>query len=590
MTVKEATNSIAISNRLGELLVSEGLLTYDQLHECLELQKQDGRSLSTVIIEKSYLPADKLVEFVSQKCGFKFVRLNDRGAIKKEIVKMVPEKVARQKMILPIAFADEQLTVAMCDPLNIMAVDEIKITTGLKVNVVITTETDLREAIERAYGEGPSAKKALDDIKKQMGETGEVVVEKSGKEEAPAEDDDSVTSISKEDEGGVIQIVNLILGRAVKSKASDIHIEPYQKILRVRYRMDGVLYEQPSPPKKFLNAIVSRLKIMADLDISERRRPQDGRIKVKIDGKEIDLRISICPCAPGEKVVMRIMDSSAMSLDISKLGMDPENFAIYTKHVEDPHGIILVTGPTGSGKSTTLYSTLHTLNASDVNIMTAEDPVEFVLQGINQVHCNAEIGLNFAAALRSFLRQDPDIIMIGEIRDQETITIAISAALTGHLVFSTLHTNDAAGAVTRILMMGVDPVLISSALTMVVAQRLVRGICAQCKEAYEVDTQWLGTIGVPPKKFPAGPKVTLYRGKGCENCAQTGYRGRMGIHEVLEVTDDIREIISQRGTAMKIKEAALKNGMVTLQESAIRKLLAGKTTAEEVLRVTGGHV
>jgi len=455
--------------------------------------------------------------------------------------------------------------------------------------VVITPESDLRDAIERSYGSGESAKKALEDIKKRTGESGEAVVEKAT-EAPPEDDDDSVASITKEDEGGVIQIVNLLLSRAVKAKASDIHIEPYQKILRVRYRIDGVLHEQPAPPKKFLNAIVSRIKIMADLDISERRRPQDGRIKVKVDGKEIDLRLSVCPCSSGEKVVMRIMDSSAMSLDISKLGMDPENFAIYTKHVEDPHGIILVTGPTGSGKSTTLYSTLHTLNAPDVNIMTAEDPVEFQLQGINQVHCNAEIGLNFAAALRSFLRQDPDIIMVGEIRDQETITIAINAALTGHLVFSTLHTNDAPGAVTRILMMGVDPVLISSALTMVVAQRLVRGICKNCKEAYQVDTQWLATVGVPQKKFPEGPKVTLYRGKGCENCAGTGYRGRLGIHEVLEVTDDIREIISQRGTALKIKEAALKNGMITLQESAIRKLLQGMTTAEEVIRVTGNHL
>jgi type IV pilus assembly protein PilB len=585
MATKEATSATGISTRLGELLVSEGLLTYDQLHECMELQKKDGRILNVIITEKGYLTPEKLVEFVSQKCGFKFVRLSQRGNIKKEIIKMVPEKIARQKLIIPIAFEGDYLTVAMSDPLNIMAVDEIKITTGLKVDVVITPESDLREAIEAAYGGGESAKKALEAIRKQTGETGESVVEKA--KEAPEEEDESVTSISKEDEGGVIQIVNLLLSRAVKAKASDIHIEPYQKLLRVRYRIDGVLHEQPSPPKKFLGAIVSRIKIMAELDIAERRRPQDGRIKVRVDGKEIDLRLSICPCAPGEKIVMRIMDSTAMRLDISQLGMEPENFAIYTKHVEDPYGIILVTGPTGSGKSTTLYSTLHTLNSPDVNIMTAEDPVEFVLQGINQVHCHAEIGLNFAAALRSFLRQDPDIIMVGEIRDQETITIAINAALTGHLVFSTLHTNDAPGAITRILMMGVDPVLISSALTMVVAQRLVRGICKNCKEAYEVNTQWLATVGMPQKKWPEGPKVTLYRGKGCEMCSGTGYRGRMGIHEVLEITDEIREIISSRGTALKIKEAALKNGMITLQVSAIRKLLAGATTAEEVIRVTG---
>ncbi|MBI5630533.1 MAG: Flp pilus assembly complex ATPase component TadA [Elusimicrobia bacterium] len=579
-----------MSNRLGELMVSDGLLTYEQLNECQEEQKKSGEPLSAVVAKKGYLTPEKLVEFVSQKCGFKFTRLTDRGAIKKEILKIVPEKMIRQKLVLPIAAAEEEVTVAMCDPLNVMAVDEIKIMTGYKVNVVITPESDLREAIEKAFG-GDSAKKALEEIKQKTGETGESVVEKA-KEEAPAEDDDggdSITSMSKEDEVPVIQIVNLLLARAVKAKASDIHIEPYAKILRVRYRMDGVLHEQPSPPKKFLNAIVSRIKIMADLDIAERRRPQDGRIKVRVDDKNVDIRLSICPCATGEKVVMRIMDSSAMMLDISKLGLDPENHAIYTKHIEDPYGIILVTGPTGSGKSTTLYSTLHTLNTPDVNIMTAEDPVEFVLQGINQVHCHAEIGLNFAAALRSFLRQDPDIIMVGEIRDQETINIAINAALTGHLVFSTLHTNDAPGAVTRILMMGVDPVLISSALTMVVAQRLVRMICPGCKESYQVDTPWLATMGVQLKKFPDSPKLTLYRGKGCENCAGTGYRGRMGIHEVLEITDNIRDLISQRATAMRIKEAAVANGMITLSESAVRKLLAGMTTAEEVLRVTGSH-
>jgi type IV pilus assembly protein PilB len=582
MAVKESTNPIAISARLGELLVSEGFITYEQLNECMAEQKQTNTPLSTVIQKKGYIEEVKLVEFVSKQCGFKFMRLNDRGAIKKDIVGRIPEKLIRQKLILPIAFDNENLTVAMSDPMNVMAVDEIKITTGFKVNVVITPESDLRDAIDKAFGDTESAKKALEDIKAKTGAKGDAVVE-AAKPEVSEEEEGVVTS--KEDEVPVIQIVNLILARAVQAKASDIHIEPYAKTLRVRYRMDGVLHEQPAPPKKFLPAIVSRLKIMADLDISERRRPQDGRIKVRIDNKNIDLRVSICPCAPGEKIVMRIMDSSAMTLDISKLAMDPENFAIYSKHMEDPYGIILVTGPTGSGKSTTLYSTLHTLNTPDVNIMTAEDPVEFQLSGINQVHCNAEIGLTFGAALRSFLRQDPDIIMVGEIRDQETITIAINAALTGHLVFSTLHTNDAPGAITRIIMMGVDPVLISSALTMVVAQRLVRTICKNCKEAYEVDTVWLQSIGV--KRLPEGPKATLYRGKGCENCAGTGYRGRMGIHEVLEVNDEIRELIGQRATALRIKDVALKHGMISLQESALRKLLAGNTTAEEVIRITG---
>ncbi|MHB2026257.1 MAG: GspE/PulE family protein [Elusimicrobiota bacterium] len=587
--LKESNNPIAISARLGELLVSEGHVTYGQLHECMDEHKKNGRGLSTVIIERGYLTSEKLVEFVSQKCGLKFIRLSGRAAVKKDVLKMVPEKLVRQKLILPINYVDDQLTVAMCDPLNVMAVDEIKITTGLKVNVVITPESDLMEAIEAAYGTDSAAHKPVNGAQKPE-DGGETVIVEKVKDKPPEDDDESATQISAEDQGGIIQIVNLLLVRAVKCKASDIHIEPYQKTLRVRYRMDGVLYEQASPPKKFLNAVVSRLKIMASLDIAERRRPQDGRIKVKIGEKEVDLRISICPCTSGEKIVIRIMDSAATRLDIGQLGMDPENSAIYTKHIKDPHGIVLVTGPTGSGKSTTLYSTLHTLNSPDVNIMTAEDPVELVMQGINQLHCNAEIGLTFASALRSFLRQDPDIIMVGEIRDQETMTIAINAALTGHLVFSTLHTNDAPGAVTRIVMMDIDPVLISSALIMVVAQRLVRTICKDCKEAYEVETRWLSNLGVPEKQRPDKPKTVLYKGKGCENCAGTGYRGRIGIHEVLEITDDIRELIGQKATAMRIKDAALKNGMITLEQSAIRKLLMGLTTAEEIIRVTGSHV
>ncbi|MEK7657260.1 MAG: ATPase, T2SS/T4P/T4SS family [Elusimicrobiota bacterium] len=585
MAVKEATNPIAISARLGELMVSLGMLTYEQLHECMDLQKKEGLQLSELVISKGYVTPEKLIEFVAQQCGFKFMRLNDRGAVKKDILQRIPEKIIRQKMILPLSFEDEAITIAMSDPFNVMAVDEIKITTGLKVNVVITPESDLREAIDKAFGTGADAKKALEDIKSKTGDGGDAVVEKATP--GADEEEEGVTQLSKEDEVPVIQIVNLLLARAIKAKASDIHIEPYPKYLRVRYRIDGVLIEQPAPPKKFLPAVTSRLKIMSNLDISERRRPQDGRMKLKVDNKEVDVRISVCPCAPGEKVVMRIMDSTAMNLDISKLGMDPENASVYAKHIEDPYGIILVTGPTGSGKSTTLYSTLHTLNTPDVNIMTAEDPVEFLLPGVNQVQCNAEIGLNFAASLRSFLRQDPDIIMVGEIRDLETITIAINAALTGHLVFSTLHTNDAPGAVTRILMMEVDPILISSALTMVVAQRLLRKICPECKEAYEIDSQWFATVGVPQKYISQTPKRTLYRGKGCENCAGTGYRGRMGVHEVLEVTDEIRELISQRGTSMRIKEVAMKNGMICLQESALRRLLSGATTVEEVLRVTG---
>ncbi len=582
---KESTDANAIANRLGDLLVSEGLISYEQLNIALAEQKKSGQSLNAILVSKGLIDENKMVEFVSKQCGFKFVRIE--APIKPEVLAMVPEKVIRGKKVMPFSFVDDQLTVAISDPFNIVAVDEIKITTGVKVNIVIASEGDIDRAVARAFGTDGSAQDAFENLKGKTG-AGEAVVEES-KRGAAAEEEEGLSTVSKEDEVPVVQIVNLILARAVKARASDIHIEPYQKLLRVRYRLDGVLHEQPAPPKKFLHGIISRLKIMASLDIAERRRPQDGRIRVKVDGKEIDVRISICPCAPGEKAVMRIMDTSAMMLDIGKLGLDTENFAIYEKRIHDPHGIILVTGPTGSGKSTTLYSTLHTLNTSDTNIMTAEDPVEFQLQGVNQVQCNADIGLTFAASLRSFLRQDPDIIMVGEIRDLDTITIAINAALTGHLVLSTLHTNDAPGAVTRILMMGVDPVLIASALTMVVAQRLVRRICSECKEPYEVDTTWLTSLGVPPKRLPNFLKTTLHRGKGCDNCAGSGYRGRLAIHEVLDITDEVRELICQRATAAKIKEAANRNGMVTLKESALRKLLDGKTTAEEVIRVTGGH-
>ncbi len=585
MATKESTDATAISNRMGDLLVSEGLITYDQLNFCLEEQKKTGAKLNAIVVKQGLVDEDKLTEFISKQCGFKYVDLDNMN-FKKEVLDKLPEKLIRVKRLIPTAFADDAITVAISDPLNIVSVDEIKITTGYKVNIVIASDGDIDRAIERIYGkEGETAKDALEGLKKAAG--GDVVVEEA--KGPPPEEEDGITTLGDEEAVPVVQIVNLILGRAVKTRASDIHIEAYQKILRVRYRMDGVLHEQPAPPKRFLNAIMSRLKIMANLDIAERRRPQDGRIKIRIDGKDIDLRLSICPCAGGEKAVMRIMDASAMTVDINKLGMDPENFAIFTKRMQDPHGIILVTGPTGSGKSTTLYSTLNALNDPETNIMTAEDPVEFQMHGINQVHCLSEIGLNFAAALRSFLRQDPDIIMVGEMRDKETVEIGINAALTGHLVFSTLHTNDAPGAITRILMMGIDPVLISSALTMVIAQRLLRRICKECKEPYEVETSWLASLGVQQKRLPSTPKATLYRGKGCENCNNSGYRGRMGVHEVLEVTDEIRDMICQRATGLKIKETAIRKGMITIQESSLRKLLDGSTSAEEVIRIIGAH-
>ena len=388
-------------------------------------------------------------------------------------------------------------------------------------------------------------------------------------------------------------MVNLIISSAIRAHASDIHIEPSYKDTKVRFRIDGVLHHQPSPPKKFHNAIVSRIKIMANLDISERRIPQDGRAKLKIDDREIDLRISILPCGPGEKIVMRILDSSGLKLKLEDLGFEPENLAIFTKCIKAPHGIILITGPTGSGKSTTLYSALATMNEPDVNIVTIEDPIEYQLEGINQVGVNADVGLTFASGLRSFLRQDPDIIMVGEIRDFETMATAINAAMTGHLVFSTLHTNDAPGAITRIGMMGVEPFLTSSTLLMVVAQRLVRSICKKCKETYEVKPELMLGLGVPKSIIEnniKNGKLILSRGKGCDACAQTGYKGRMGIHEILEVNDVLRGLIIEKAHVSKLKAEGRRNGMLTLRESAVRKLFTGATTVEEVIRVTVSDV
>ena len=389
----------------------------------------------------------------------------------------------------------------------------------------------------------------------------------------------------------VIKMVNLILANAIKAKASDIHIEPYQKDLRIRYRIDGVLHEQPAPPKKFHAAICARLKIMSNLDISERRLPQDGRLKVRIGEREVDMRVSILPCAPGEKVVMRIADTAGLSVQLSKLGFEPEALAVFNRSMKAPYGINLITGPTGSGKSTTLYSALSLLNTPEHNIMTVEDPVEVQLHGVNQVQVHAAIGLTFAAGLRSFLRQDPDIIMVGEIRDLETAQIAINAALTGHLVFSTLHTNDAPGSITRLSMMGVEPFLSSSSLLMILAQRLVRGICPKCKESYEVEQDWLIKLGVPPNQLQTREgKVTLHKGKGCENCAGTGYRGRQGLYEVLEVTDTVRQMILDKASSRQIKEQGCKQGMLTLRACAIRKLLGGATTVEEMIRVTASDI
>ncbi|GAB4033635.1 MAG: type IV-A pilus assembly ATPase PilB [Elusimicrobiota bacterium] len=582
---------INISKRLGEMIVASGVINSQQLAEALDLQKQTGVKLGQILIEKKYVTEKQLLEFLSKQFSLEFVELG-KLEIPAEVIKSIPESVARRYRLIGISKDSGSIKVAMEDPLNIVVLDDLKMMTGLDIKPVFAIEKDIFESIDRYYG-AKNSQEALNEILKKtnMDEQAadlSVVDEKLGDKE-----EDIISLEGKGEAAPIVKMVNLIISSAIKSHASDIHIEPSYKETRVRFRIDGVLHPQPAPPKKFHNAIISRIKIMANLDISERRVPQDGRTKLKIDDKEIDLRISILPCGPGEKVVMRILDSSGLKLKLEDLGFEPENLAIFSKCIKAPHGINLITGPTGSGKSTTLYSALSTLNGPDVNISTIEDPIEYNLEGINQVGVNSEVGLTFAAGLRSFLRQDPDIIMVGEIRDFETMSIAINAAMTGHLVFSTLHTNDAPGAITRIGMMGIEPFLTSSTLLMVVAQRLVRSICKNCKEAYEVKPELLTGMGVSRQLLEKNMKdgrLFLYRGRGCEKCAKTGYKGRAGIHEILEVNDSIRALIIEKADSSKIKEEGKRNGMITLRESAVRKTLAGITTIEEVIRVTGSDV
>ncbi len=563
--------------RLGEMLVETGIITSEQLQESLEEQKKSGGRLGQNLMAFGYITEDVMAAFVGKQLGISYVSLSEYGEISGEVTKIVPENICRHQTLVPISLEENILTIAMADPLNVFTVDDLRVMTGYEIKVVISSEAEIKQAIEKCYGN----KGSMEDILKTMddGKSG-------GTLEVLQEQEDQIDIATLEaagEEAPVVKIVNLIMTGAVKSGASDIHIEPFEKSLRTRYRIDGVLHEISSPPKRLTSAIVSRIKIMANLDIAERRLPQDGRIKVKVIGKEIDLRVSILPTAFGEKVVMRILDASSLCLDLTKLGFEPDVLPIYQKHIEIPYGIVLVTGPTGSGKSTTLYSSLSTLNYPDRNIMTIEDPVEYVLEGINQVQAKPDIGLTFAAGLRSFLRQDPDIIMVGEIRDAETAEIAINAALTGHLVFSTLHTNDASGAVTRLTNMGIEPFLTASTVVMVIAQRLVRVICENCKEDYQVPAQFIRDLG---QKYEDDKPVLLYRGKGCDRCTNTGYRGRLACYEIMVIEDEIRDLVLERASTHLIKQKSREHGMVTLREAAFRKVLNGVTTVEEMMRVT----
>ena len=561
-----------MSGRLGELLVRENLISVQQLRKAQEEQQKSGARIGTALIKTGAIEESKLTDFLSKQYGVPAINLKDFD-IDPEIIKLVPKDVALKHLVIPVNRAGPSLIVAMCDPSNIYAVDDLKFLTGYNIEAVVASEPSIRDAIERYHTEkGPS----LDEIVNEVADDVEVAVD---------EIDQNLEEMAKAaDDAPVVKLVNLILKDAIGKGASDIHVEPYEKDFRVRFRIDGELYEVMRPPMKLRNAITSRLKIMAQLDISERRLPQDGRIKIKMGGgKEMDFRVSVCPTLFGEKVVLRLLDKSNLQLDMTKLGFEAEPLKWFKDAIDRPYGMVLVTGPTGSGKTTTLYSALAALNEPNTNLSTAEDPVEFNFAGINQVQMHEDIGLNFASALRSFLRQDPDTIMIGEIRDFETAEIGVKAALTGHLVLSTLHTNDAPGTISRLLNMGIEPFLVTASLNLILAQRLARKLCQACKKPAEVEPQALIDAGIAPDKVGT---FTPYTKNGCRECNDRGYRGRVALYEVMPFWDGLKELVINGASAAELKQEAIRLGMQTLRMAALNKVMAGITTIEEAVANT----
>ncbi|MRR54781.1 MAG: type IV-A pilus assembly ATPase PilB [Deltaproteobacteria bacterium] len=561
-------------SRLGELLVRSNLITRDQLQRALDEQKHSGGQLrlGAILVKEGYISESELTAFLSKQYSVPSINLAE-FEIEPAVVKLLPVEVVQKYQAIPVNRSGSTLILAMSDPSNIFAIDDIKFMTGYNVEVVVAADTGIKSAIDKYYDQSASLADMMSDL--DMDDL-EVVAD---------HDEVDVTSLERATEDApVVKLVNMILSDAIKRKASDIHIEPYERSFRVRYRIDGVLYEAMKPPLKLKNAITSRLKIMAELDIAERRLPQDGRIKIKLGGgKDMDFRVSVLPTLFGEKIVMRLLDKSSLQLDMTKLGYEPEALAHFKEAIHKPFGMVLVTGPTGSGKTVSLYSALSELNKTTENISTAEDPVEFNFAGINQVQMHEDIGLNFAAALRSFLRQDPDIIMIGEIRDFETAEIGVKAALTGHLVLSTLHTNDAPATINRLLNMGIEPFLVASAVNLITAQRLARRICADCKEIEEIPVQALIDAGCSPEDAPT---FICYKGKGCPKCNQTGYKGRVGFYQVMPMYEEIRELILNGANTAEIKRESMRLGVKTMRQSGLTKLKEGVTSFEEVLRVT----
>jgi type IV pilus assembly protein PilB len=569
-----------MSSRLGEILIKENLITSDQLRQALEHQKASGGRLGTCLMKLGFISDDEITGVLSRQYGVPSINLK-YYEVDASVIKLIPQDTAVRYQIVPLSRVGSTLTIAMTDPTNVFAMDDIKFMTGFNVEPVVASETAIAEAISKFYGAAQSDEELSKVMKDLTGEEG------ADLELASEEQEMNLAELEKAaEEAPIIKLVNLILTDAVKRGASDIHVEPYEKDIRVRFRIDGILQAVMSPPMKLRDAIISRVKIMAKLDISEKRLPQDGRIMIKYrrDGKikDLDFRVSTVPTLYGEKIVMRLLDKENLRLDMTKLGFEQESLTKFERAILRPYGMVLVTGPTGSGKTNTLYSSIARLNTPETNIMTAEDPVEFQLGGINQVQMKDQIGLNFAAALRAFLRQDPNIILVGEIRDFETAEIAVKAALTGHLVLSTLHTNDAPSTISRLMNMGIEPFLVATSVNLICAQRLVRRICANCKEPLKVPEQAMLDAGFTQDEL----NTEIFVGKGCSICNKSGYKGRVGLYEVMEINDELRELILVGASALELKKKAMDNGMISLRRSGLTKVSLGMTTIEEVARET----
>jgi type IV pilus assembly protein PilB len=597
-----------MSAKLGEILVRENLISAQHLREALDYQREHGGRLGYNLVKLGLVTDDMITAVLSRQYGIPSVNL-DLFKIDEGVLRLIPQEVAQKYSVIPLSRVGATLTLAMVDPTNVFAMDDIKFMTGLNVEPVVVAEVSIQLAIAKYYGTSREIELStvtvddsifqpvdtktgnggithadlvsLDSIDFEVGRSEDVEVVEDN------EEIDLTTLSRMSEDAPVVRLVNVLLVDALRRGASDIHVEPYEKELRIRFRIDGVLYDVMHPPLKLRDALISRVKIMAKLDISEKRLPQDGRIKIKVKvdarSRELDFRVSTLPTLFGEKVVLRLLDKENLMLDMHKLGFEPESLTKFRRNISKPYGMVLVTGPTGSGKTNTLYSALQSLNTVQTNIMTAEDPVEFNLMGINQVQMKEQIGLNFAAALRAFLRQDPNIVLVGEIRDFETAEIAIKAALTGHLVLSTLHTNDAPSTISRLMNMGIEPFLVATSVNLIQAQRLIRRICRDCKREESMPREALIEVGFSADE---ASKLKTYKGKGCSTCNNTGYKGRIGLYEVMEVSDEIRELILIGASALELRKKAIDDGMITLRESGLHKIRNGLTTLEEVVRET----